>query len=477
MPKVISQSENYKGNFGIVLRSSAIFYYKLDKLNQFKTTVSFLNYWKLKRDIDIKILASLRDMKGGLIERFDLDFDKNQVINIDFSDAYDFFEGSLELEIFSVTNMVIPYAAVMAVYESKKSISMVHSYTRTYSQHEIEENRTISIGKESCWTIRDNKINRSFCVMHNGSERAEKQKINLTLTTSEKSIYQEEISIPALSPYQTLKLYPSKLFKDLSGKLNNKIGNMSIDFELKNSFSRLLVGHESSKGDDFQVTHSNFNYSKHSTDEISNKKPGIMQIINEPIQNPQMIIYPDSSPGEYVIENSDDSFTFSTGEVISVSPKSNVFSVRRVDKTLPTRIVTGFSGSNKALLPFECSLGFMNENRPEKRMWWGLVYSNKNIKSKIFVLPYEEFYGKVDPELQINLRLYSSNSNAFLETNVSFSKFKGNKGKKLENIFDGCDSFLGGEPGYFTLYSEYGGFIIYSMLIKDEKARTLEHCF
>ena len=64
----------------------------------------------------------------------------------------------------------------MSIYESKNSISMVHSYSRIYSQHEIEDNRTISLGEESCWTIRDSINISSFAIVHNGANFAIKSR-------------------------------------------------------------------------------------------------------------------------------------------------------------------------------------------------------------------------------------------------------------------------------------------------------------
>ena len=43
---LVSQADNFAGNFGEVLRSSAIFWVKNSK--QLKTTISFSNYWKFK---------------------------------------------------------------------------------------------------------------------------------------------------------------------------------------------------------------------------------------------------------------------------------------------------------------------------------------------------------------------------------------------------------------------------------------------
>ena len=60
-----SQVENHKGNFGEALRSSAIFYFIQSET--FTTTISFLNYWFVRRELDVTVLISLRDLNGNLI--------------------------------------------------------------------------------------------------------------------------------------------------------------------------------------------------------------------------------------------------------------------------------------------------------------------------------------------------------------------------------------------------------------------------
>ena len=39
-------------------------------------------------------------------------------------------------------NLEIPFAAMLVIYDSEVSVSMVHGYTRTYSTHEVEEEKT-----------------------------------------------------------------------------------------------------------------------------------------------------------------------------------------------------------------------------------------------------------------------------------------------------------------------------------------------
>src|SRR5262245_26779286 len=125
----ISQADNFAGNFGEVLRSSAIFYYR--RAADFQTVISFMDYWKAKRGLDVAVIASTRDLAGNLLRRERLGFDRGTVINYQPDLPDDAIEGSVEIEVFATRNMVIPYSAIMAVYRGRSSLSMVHSYART----------------------------------------------------------------------------------------------------------------------------------------------------------------------------------------------------------------------------------------------------------------------------------------------------------------------------------------------------------
>ena len=165
---------------GVVLRSSGIFYYK--KSSDFKTTISLLNYWKIKRGIDVTIICSTRKLDGTLILREKIPFNTSEVINyiphIEQSD----FEGSVEVEAFSSEDLVIPYAAIMVIYESKFGISMTHTYGRIYSMHEIEEGNILPICEETCChSLLSKGRGKSYFIFHNGSYTTHVQEPVLSL--------------------------------------------------------------------------------------------------------------------------------------------------------------------------------------------------------------------------------------------------------------------------------------------------------
>ena len=120
----IIQKDNYNNNFGFCLRSSSIFYIPPKPV---KTRIVFSNYWKFKNNIDVFILINYREINGNIVKRESINFEDKNVIEIEFPED---FTGSCEIEAFANKDLKIPYSAIMAVYESDNSISMVHSYSR-----------------------------------------------------------------------------------------------------------------------------------------------------------------------------------------------------------------------------------------------------------------------------------------------------------------------------------------------------------
>ena len=256
----------HNNTHGVVLRSSGIFYYK--KSSDFKTTISLLNYWKIKRGIDVTIICSTRKLDGTLVLRERIQFDTSDVINYiphiaGITEQSD-FEGSVEVEAFSSEDLVIPYAAIMVIYESKFGISMTHTYGRIYSMHEIEEGNILPICEETCChSLLSSKKGKSYFIFHNGSYTTPAQESVLSLLNHLGQRITEKLRLNALNPYETVKIDPRNYFENYDQFLNNNPGNLSISFTLnKTAFPRLLSVNESLDKNDFQVNHSNFNLSK-----------------------------------------------------------------------------------------------------------------------------------------------------------------------------------------------------------------------
>ena len=473
----ISQKDNYLGNFGHAYRSSAIFYYKQSK--SFKTTISFMDYWKPKRNIEVYILVSRRLMDGTLHYRKEYKFENGNVINY-CELVGEEFEGSVEVEIFSSKNMVIPYSAIMVVYENINSISMTHSYGRVYSPHEIEEKRTITIGEESCWTVRDSSDIKSFAVFHNGAGIQKAQDITLEVLNHKKQTKSVIYKLEELKPYATVKIVSQDIIGgELIDFLDDNPGNISVSFDLNGGFTRMLVGNETLS--ETQITHSNFNYSKHKTDNVGE---GIahMQIPPAGFIDCEVIVYPHCSQGKYLLKKDSKLLKeFNSGERISQPIQEGLLTFETQEGKLPSRIVTAMSAKpakKNVSLPYEVSLGVIHKKRPLKSTHWGVIATNSNYKSRIFVVPLESVYG-INPDKSLTINIYLEQTDEIMSKKLSENELKiANQGLYVHELFPILNMKNYGDFGYYYFRSEtYGGFMVYSSIESDQGSITLEHSF
>jgi len=470
---LISQADNFAGSFGEVLRSSAIFWVKNSK--QLKTTISFSNYWKFKNSTDVYILLNLRKLNGDLVARKVIDFEAKAVCN--FSPPID-FEGSVEVEAFSNKNMRIPYAAIMAVYESTDSISMVHSYARAYSQHEIEDGRTISVGEESCWTLRDTDDLSSFAVIHNGPTNQTEQLVDIAIRNSEGKELVHQFKLEALQPYQTKIIEPKNYFNNLTEWLDGKPGNGRLSFKLSGSFTRMLCATKTNDDNQLQVTHSNFNYTAHDTDFITEgdiraymKTPNVDSDFNQ-----EIVVYPDSAEGNYQSTSNEVTQKFQTGDIhrmIFDSNAAQAVEFSREDGNLPTRIVTALRlNSKNSQLPAECSLGVVHHKEPKKNSHW-MVVSSK-FQSQIYWVDFKELQGGCPDDAEFLFQLYSSKSSEPLVMQRKKEELPHIGFIELNQLFD--IKQLSNDFQYLFIRCSYGGMLFFSSM-KKNAAITIEHSF
>jgi hypothetical protein len=481
MAKTISFVDNVQGRHGDVLRSSAIFYYVRN--SQTKTTLSLLNYWPIKRNLQVAVVASLRRMDGTLVRRERLSFQPGMVCN--YAPALDEpFEGSAEIEVFSVENLVVPYAAVMAIYETAKGIAQVHSYGRTYSRHEVEEGRAIAAGSEGCWTLRDDGKRRSFAVFHNGGAALAEQVAEIEVIGAGGERRRKQIPIPALEPYASYKLFAEQAFPDLARFLNGRPGSASIKYRTAESFVRMLVGVEARDGTDMQVTHSNFDYRAHSTDFVPGQAKGYMVVPALSRKDKRVVIYPHSAEGRYKVglaSTNQELTQFRSGELLQIElgGGSDTLVFERVDGEFPSRLVTSLLiDENPDVLPNECSLGILQKLQPRKRFWWGPCVSSPQVASKLVLHDLPEIYGGMPAAGTVQLTLYSPRHQEQRKTVVPAKDLAAfESGVDFADLFPDCASFLDGGFGYYTLFHEYGGLTAYSYFRKDTGSVCLEHGF
>ena len=469
---LISQADNFSANFGDVYRSSAIFW--APNNGQVKTTISFSNYWMYKNNTDVAVVINVRDMQGTIVSRRPVDFTDSDVCNFVPPEG---FEGSVEVEVFAIRNMRIPYAAIMAIYETRDAITMVHSYGRAYSQHEIEDGRTTTQGEESCWTLRNSAGITSFGVFHNGATPAPAQDVTLRVRNSRGEERETRFTLAEMRPFETVVIEPAAHCPGLAEFLGGEPGNARISFALSGSFTRMLCGIRTADFSQLQVTHSNFDYSSHDTDTVSHEKQiAYMHTPQAPAGvTEEIVVYPDTNQGNYRVESDAGTQGFTTGQIVRIPfadncPRTIYFS--RADGVLPTRIVTAMRlNGPDGVLPAECSLGVIHHARPPKHSAWMAV--SQKFASQICWTDFVEVYGGMPDDAVWECSLYSALRKEPLVSRRTAAELK--PVMDLQDLFDEQVD-LGEEFGYLSIRSSYGGLLIFSTLRKGSSL-AIEHSF
>ena len=465
---LIDQNKNYTGSFGSIFRSSAIFYLA----RQVKTTISVLNYWKYKNDLDVTLIVTVRDMMGRVISREEETFDGRGVINWS---SFNVDEGSVEIEAMGGRNLRIPYAAVMAVYEATNSISMVHSYARNHSLIEIEDGHALTQGREGCWSIRAADDIENCAVFHNGHLPCEAQQATLFLTNAYGSSRAKKFIIPELPAFATYVFYIAEIMPHFGDHLNGADGWATVHFENHSAFTRMLLFWQRRDGSDFQATHSNFDYETLETNLVETAKPALMKlpVAFMELENRRVCVYPNFRKGVFEVSSVDASKSFSSGFVFE-KPAGNKLSFVRHDGNFPSRLVTALSGALPGnALAFECSLGVMHEKAPPKRFHW-IPISVKH-STHLHLVDFHEFK-EVPDDIFIAWKLYN-NTEAVLEYQITLPSLSDVCAyQALEDIFPNAPEFLGDEYGYITLFSNFAGFLLFASM-KKKNSMTIEHSF
>lgn len=469
MSVILDQNKNYNADFGSIFRSSAIFYIP-PKLN---TTISVSNYWDFKNNLQVGLLFSIRSLSGKLVERRERYFSEGLVIN---ESDWPISEGSVEIEAFGNKNLKIPYAAVMAIYESEQSITMVHSYGRNHNLIELEDQNSLTVGRESCWTLRSSQNIKNYAVFHNGHLKVERQLAKFIITNVQGDDRVLDFEMPALLPFQTYKFDIENVFPEYKNWLGSENGWGTLHFENKTAFTRLLLIWEDLDSGEVQVTHSNFDYSEIKTNMIEGSKPALMKwpsVVSKQ-KNGKVVVYPKFSKGQYKIGSDNVLYLTEIGMFVDVRDIDYLeFSTDK--NVLPSRIVTGFSASlDSEKLPMECSMGIVHEKRPPKRFHWTVV--SKKFDTQLFFNSYPEIY-EIPENVFMVFRLYSSTIGEYIEKKIELVNLEDVcDGIRVIELFQDADEYFFDDFSYVSMFSNFGGWFMYSSMTKD-KSFSIEHSF
>ena len=467
--------------------SSSTFWFKNNK--NMKTIISFLNYWRIKNNLNVEISTRTFSLSGKLIEEKKINFNKGNVVNLcplNFKDG----EGSFEVIVKSDQNLRIPYAAIVAVYETKYGLSAVHSYSRYYSKEEMlyAPSNIFFNGNQGSWTIRDSDNVRSFCVLHNGSETQPSQTMNIAIQNEDGKILKKDIKLPEIQAFGAVKIKLQDHIENLTSFLKNGIGVASTRHAVKNSFARLLIGNESMKdGEDLQATHSNFNFKVQKSDFLNKEDAKVLK--HYPGQQnkfSEFLIYPHLVPGQYEAVCGEKKYLLDNNKKIvrvPVENSSRVINFYPKSGPMPTRLQLGLvSKISEKRIPNEVAFTALTNLFPKKRFHWGICGIGKNIDTKIIILDLNLVHTDPKDEKKIIVSYYNTKNHSVLTKDISERELENFKnGISIYEIFKNLDAQKNqdqdNEYGYYSVYSDYGGFLCYSQMTNHHNSITKEHSF
>jgi hypothetical protein len=261
------ESTNINKNFNEVkpvFRSSAIFPFILSK--KMNTNIYFLGYWLMKRRIDkIALLITIRDSKGNILTRQTNEINQVKAYTISLQKILPFkipnsLFGSIELEIFSIKDMVYPYPAFVLNFEGEKTSCVVHTCGRIYNNYDDQINNTNYMTEESGFDIIHKKNYKPFFSFVNGGEKILNKNIRLTIINQKGLKKNKYIKFKAINPYET------KIVKFLTENekkfLKNSKGTVKIKHNFKSFFPRFLSGNLNKNLDESLITHTYYDLSK-----------------------------------------------------------------------------------------------------------------------------------------------------------------------------------------------------------------------
>ena len=248
-----------------VLRSSAIFPFIIN--DTMDTKILFMGYWLLKRDIkNITLKVSLRSKNGKLIKKKLMTIKEVKAFSISVKKNLNYRlnnqrkTGSIELEIFSKTNMVYPYPAIVVNYEGKNSSTVVHTCGRIYNdKKDFKQNNQQNVN-ETGIDIIPNQNFMPFFSFVNGKSKILKDELKIQVINYFGETFIKKISIKNLKPYETKFVF----FLNQNEKkfLKGKKGTVKIKHNFDSFFPRFLSGNIETNNNNSSLTHTYYDTSK-----------------------------------------------------------------------------------------------------------------------------------------------------------------------------------------------------------------------
>lgn len=249
-----------------VQRSSALFYFRVSET--LDTELHFLNYWRLKRNIEeLKFSITVYDMQGSrLFIEDDIKisnganlFSLRSLLRSNLGDNYH-GEGSFEFEIHCDENLFISYPAAVVRYKGSDWHTLAHSTQRIYAESSGDSEvlvNSIFSAEEGNQTIQSEPWFEPFFIIHNGLAEFIDEDMEVQIQSINQRIH--TINLPRMhwAPRET-KVFWLKDICDYRNVTGKNIGTYTVKFRVQGVFPRIIAGIEDIRNGAWSIDHTNF---------------------------------------------------------------------------------------------------------------------------------------------------------------------------------------------------------------------------
>jgi hypothetical protein len=208
-----------------------------------KNKLTFLGYWSIKHDTSVILRLTLRERNGATFALKDIIIKLAKTYEIDIFNFFNIYTPTqsgfiytLEVEIFSETQPMFTYPAMVLMYESNLGISAVHSCIRTYNENEILNDYAIGL-PQTGFDLLLNKANRNYINFIGG--KFSQYHLKITLIYKNGDFISKEIDIKQ-SPYSLHTIFIEEIFG--SNLIEGK-SRLIIEHNLEDVYPRFYCGY------------------------------------------------------------------------------------------------------------------------------------------------------------------------------------------------------------------------------------------
>ncbi len=371
-------------------------------IENFDTTISFLNHFLIKRNNDsVSLKVSAYSKEGNIIDSFYEEIKEKRVYEFNLTKIFSHHKNlsSFQGEFYSSKNLFIPFPAVIVQHVSNHNRNIIHSYNRVLNDISEENKINNQQNYESSFeAIKTNESCTGF-IFQSGQENVNgKLKIEISYE-NKKQIY----TVPTkLSPFSS-KFFSLKKYL----KRKNKFYFCRIlQPKQKMFFGRILVGPFSENSKYFSANHSFYDSS--ATKEFFNNSTSYRQYPYFKGYQNTLKFYPingNSKLDVFLKVNNDE---FLIGNITSPSKNfldiniNNYFEKYKINSDTYTLLVKSKTrvptrvnhqlivGKPESHFPISINISLLNDeiyNPVGKKAYiWGITQYNKNYNSILSIL-------------------------------------------------------------------------------------------